>query len=101
MGRQTNSKAEPEQPDTMEDDVLTEVEQLKRDLASARARVGVLEEAVGLPEADDDPNSEFVNDKRLTHSHDIERFWRLGKLSPRAVLRFQEAGQLPKPAAGE
>lgn len=89
---------EPETTDPVNDYAaeLSELEQMRADLKAARARTAELEAVVGVPEAEDD-DGEFVNDRRLTHQHDIERFWRLGRLSPRAVLRFQESGQLPKP----
>lgn len=93
----------PPRPDdgVMDEPALDEVAQMRADLKKLRLRNAELEAAVGVPEADEDPNAEFVNDKRLSHPHDIERFWRLGKLSPRAVIRFQESGQLPKPQAAE
>ncbi len=92
----------PPQPDdgvTEDEPSLDEVGQLRVELAKARARNKALEDIVAGKdeEVEDDTGAKYVNARRLTHPHDIERFWRLGKLSPTDVVRFQATGQLPKP----
>lgn len=66
-------------------DTMSETD-LRAQLKAARHRVKALETVkIGGP-------------GRLTHGHDIERYWRLGKLSADEIAAYQETGQLPRPA---
>lgn len=68
-----------------------EIRQLKEDLAAARQ----------APAEEEPDDGRYVNARRMTHPHDIERFFRLGKLSPKDVARFREDGQLPPERVSE
>jgi len=80
-----------------------EAARLRVKLEASEARVKALEEAaiadVKGEASEFEADGKYVNARRLTHHHDIERFFRLGKLNPRDALRFQATGQLP-PAPG-
>jgi hypothetical protein len=67
---------------------------LRAQLKAARVRIASLE-VIADVDPEEEGSGEFVNARRLTHYQDIERMWRLGKLSPADVARFQLKGQLP------
>lgn len=108
MGRNAPAVQEPsdDELDEATRPELTEIEQLRADLLAQRARAAKAEaEAKNLRAAfvdgedTEQESGQFVNARKLTHQHDIERLHRLGKLSPAAVMRFQELGNLPRPCA--
>ena len=61
------------------------------------AEIAALKAKLAEHEADDAlyADGTYIDASTLTHPHDIERFYRLGKLAPRDVKRLREKGQLP------